>query len=234
MLKISATITQLTTASLNVVTTPAQNGNLCRLDSQPLLTSIPYASNISVLGASDSTTIPSYIPLSLTSVCTLVNSTDHASTTGATYNVTISNADTYPIFYFDFYVKQVGAATPAWPYITFNGDAGSNYLRRFLWVNSTATLSNSSDTFTSVPLSEVNGVNATDIVNTAHTYGTAYLKSGSMRSVIFETGQSMSGAFGLQQTCVKWTNTASVVTQMNIVIPNYAYCNFRIYQLNGW
>ena len=231
-LKILAPITKLTTGTLNVTTTPASGGTPCRLSASALLTSIPFSTGI--LAAADTSTLPTYLAFANTSACVLVNKTSHTSTTGTTYDVAISNADLYPLIMFEFDMRKMTSAGAAFPIMTFNGDATSAYVRRMVAnYSSGSTLSVVNDTYTSMPLAEVNGYLTTDNTHTGYSHGIAYLKSGNMRSVMMESGQALSGQYGIVHNYHKWTNTANVVTAINITIPNNVYCYFKIYQQMG-
>lgn len=225
--KILAPIDHLVASTLNVTTAPA-SGVLYRDTGVSSISNTSFAS----AGVLDSTgSAPIMRALSSTNLLLRISDIAHTSATGTTYNISISNADTLPWLLFDISMVKVSAAGAAFPYLRFNADGGTNYVQRSFYEN--GSLNHLLDTYTSAPLAEVNINVASDLTNTGYSSGDAYLKSGTMRHMHYYSSQTFSGSIGFVNYNVRWTNTASTVTQVNLVVPNNVYCYSRMYQQAG-
>lgn len=158
-----------------------------------------------------------YLPKAQTFVGDLIQTVEHTSLIGTTYNIAISDAETYPFFYFES-VSTTPSSTSTIPYFRLNSDSGSNYL-----VTGFESGTNVTTTATYVKL----GVIRYGQISYARGY--MYLKSGQMRGVMAEFSHYNTPV--VYQT--RWTNTSTVVTSIDWYIPIDTTGVFKLYQVRG-
>lgn len=230
-MKISTTIDKLSLSSTLNVTSLSTEGTLIKPYGSSTVTTIPYG--VGILSSTSDTATPAYLALSGTNAFKEIAYLNHVVSTGYTYDVTVTSAETYPFITFEFYMQKVVSTGPAYPTMRFNSDSGSTYDRRLIHTAGGSALTVLNDTQTGIHLAEVNSEVATSNANTSYSVGSAWLKSGLMRSVQLESQQSQSGSMGYVTQHIKWSNTASTITSINIAVPNNVYLYGRIYQQIG-
>jgi len=228
-MKISTTIDKLSLDSTLNVTSLATEGTLYKPSASNTVATIPYG--VGILASTSPTATPSYISTANTNAFKILNTVNHIVNTTSTYNITVPSADTYPIITFEILVQKFVSAGAAYPQIRFNGDSGSNYNRYIIHNNGGSSLTSLLDTQTGIHIAEVNSEVVSNVSNTGFSTGTMYLKSGTMRSLMMESQQAQSGNMGYVMHDVKWTDTASVITEINLILPDNGHCYCKFYQI---